>query len=213
MAQYDAIATKYDIIKTTAFNAVERHSFRTCVTPFLKPACTRNVLDLACGTGFYSAFLLEWGARSLTGVDVSQAMVDGAAARLLGSEHVTRVKYVQGDALAPKLFPVGNGEGEGNFDVVTGAWLLNYAGNADQLQAMFDTIALNLKPSGVFVGICMHPTNDVLSFANGVNASAWSSSDVRFAYDTKPLASGQGHIFDVVVTPAADDKPGMEGPD
>ncbi|KAM3541858.1 hypothetical protein ARSEF1564_005226 [Beauveria bassiana] len=211
MAQYDAIATKYDAIKTTAFNAVERHSFGTCVKPFLEPPRTKNVLDLACGTGFYSFCLLEWGARSLTGVDVSQVMVDAAAMRLQGSEHATRAKFIQGDGLAPKLFPAGNGEREGSFDVVTGAWFLNYASNADELRAMFDTIALNLKSGGVFVGICMHPTNDIFSFAKGVNTSAWFSSDVHYVYATKPLASGQGHVFDVIVTPAADAKPGTEG--
>ncbi|KAK2596223.1 hypothetical protein QQS21_006371 [Conoideocrella luteorostrata] len=211
MTQYDAIATKYDVIKNTAFNAVEQHSFRTCVTPFLEPTCTNNVLDLACGTGFYSFCLLEWGARSLTGVDVSQAMVDGAAVRLQGSKYAERATFIQGDGLAPKLFPVGIGEGEGSFDVVTGAWFLNYASDADQLRAMFDTIALNLRPSGVFVGICMYPTDDVSSFANGVNASAWSSSGVHYTYASNPIATGQGYGFKVIATPGDDAKLGMKG--
>ncbi|TQV98402.1 hypothetical protein V2A60_007854 [Cordyceps javanica] len=214
MAQYDTIGTSYDVIKTTAFNKLEQVSFRRNVEPLLHPPGTKTVLDLACGTGFYSQRLLEWGAASVVGVDVSSAMVEGAVERLRRTPYSDRSRFEQGDGMVPRRYDNqdGSGRGPGGFDVVTGTWFLNYAEDAQQLRLMFETVAANLKPSGgVFVGICLHPTDDLAAHAAGVNRSAWNRTGVHYVYDEAAMASGLGYRFKVVATPPASAPPGTRG--
>ncbi|MPY48256.1 class I SAM-dependent methyltransferase [Streptomyces acidicola] len=70
------------------------------------PARPADVLDLGCGTGSLSLLAAERGHR-VTGVDLSQAMVDRARTKLAGRAAV----FLVGDAATP---PVG----EERFDVV-----------------------------------------------------------------------------------------------
>lgn len=159
---------------------------QTSVQPLLQQAGTA-VLDLGCGTGFYSHLLLEWGAGDLIGVDISSSMVAGAEARLRQTQYAPKALFVQGDGLVPTCYS-RNGRG---FDVVTGAWFLNYAKDANQLVSMFRTISINLKSGGVFVGICLHPTDDVASFASGLDSSVWAKTGVSYQY-REELPDGEG---------------------
>lgn len=52
----------------------------------------------------------------------------------------------------------------GPFDVVFGAWLLNYAPSSKDLTEMFSNIALNLKEGGHFVAVCPPPRQDPAAF-------------------------------------------------
>jgi ubiquinone/menaquinone biosynthesis C-methylase UbiE len=70
------------------------------------PGRPGDVLDLGCGTGSLSLLAAEQGHR-VTGVDLSQAMIELARAKLAGRDAV----FLVGDAAAP---PVG----ERRFDVV-----------------------------------------------------------------------------------------------
>ncbi|MDN0195951.1 class I SAM-dependent methyltransferase [Streptomyces sp. S.PNR 29] len=70
------------------------------------PGRPSDVLDLGCGTGSLSLLAAEQGHR-VTGVDLSQAMIELARAKLAGRD----AAFLVGDAAAP---PVG----EQRFDVV-----------------------------------------------------------------------------------------------
>ncbi|MEW5357113.1 class I SAM-dependent methyltransferase [Streptomyces sp. 16-176A] len=70
------------------------------------PARPADVLDLGCGTGSLSLLAAEQGHR-VTGVDLSEAMIERARAKLAGRDAV----FLPGDAARP---PVG----ERRFDVV-----------------------------------------------------------------------------------------------
>lgn len=104
MSQYDNIGSDYNIIKTLPYNRLEQHNFRKTVQPFLSGSDT-SVIDFACGTGFYSSLLLSWGAPSLTGMDLSPAMVDGANARLASAVSSGSANFVVGDGFQPQLYP------------------------------------------------------------------------------------------------------------
>lgn len=209
MAQYDTIGTNYDVVKTTSFNKLERFNFYKNLKPLLSAPGSQAVLDLACGTGFYSRLLLEWGAGSVVGMDISLPMINGAVARLSKDEYASQARFVQGDGLIPRTY--GSEAGE-DFDLVTGAWFLNYSQNEAELKAMFETIAINLRPSGVFVGICLHPTDELESYAGGVNASAWAKTGVLFEYQSTPtVADGLGYEFKVTVPPPPGSQPSTEG--
>src|SRR5947207_2325510 len=91
----------------------------------LGPVAGADVLDLACGTGIYSRLLFQNGARRVTGVDRSSAMIEQARAL---TDPGLPVKYLLGDVAAlPRL---------GEFDVVNASFLLNYAEDRQQLAAM-----------------------------------------------------------------------------
>lgn len=206
MTQYDSIGTQYDIIKTTSFNKLEQFNFRKHVEPLIQAPGTR-VLDLACGTGFYSSLLLQWGARFLVGMDISPAMVNAAKARINKTDYRSQASFVQGDGLIPQSY---DGTSLASFDVVTGAWFLNYANSFEQLVSMFQTISMNLKPHGVFVGICPHPTNELQSFAYGSNNSAWAKTGVHYKYG-RELPSGDGYRLRVFGSSSDGSIPSTDG--
>ncbi|ELR09393.1 hypothetical protein GMDG_03957 [Pseudogymnoascus destructans 20631-21] len=79
--QYDPIQAPYDYIRTSTIALIEHDNVRTTLTPFIPNA---RVLELACGSGFYTYDLLKWGARSVVGVDISAVMMDKA--RSVGEE-------------------------------------------------------------------------------------------------------------------------------
>ena len=159
MAQYDTIGQQYALIKTLPQARLERENFQAAVAPFVDDA---HVLDLACGIGYYSNHLLGWGAKHVTGVDISETMVEGAKMNLKKWIDEGKFEARVGDGLNPQSY---HGEAD-KFDLATGAWFLNYAASCEELTKMFETISLNLKDDGVFVGITPHPTEDVGAFGD-----------------------------------------------
>jgi len=107
----------------------------------------KTVLDVACGEGFYTRMLRQRGAARVTGVDLSQGMID--LARTQESQHQLGIDYVVADAREfSQTEP---------FDLTVAAYLLNYASTPDELQAMCDGIARSLKPGGRFVTVNSNP--------------------------------------------------------
>lgn len=107
----------------------------------------KEVLDLACGEGFYSRQFKLRGALSVTGVDISSEMI--SLARESESQKPLGVAYHVADVLKLDLHH--------EYDVVCASYLLNYAKNADELQQMLHVIAKHLKPGGKFVTINSNP--------------------------------------------------------
>jgi toxoflavin synthase len=101
-----------------------------------------SILDLACGTGYYSKELRRRGATRVVGVDLSEEMI--RATRSQEEKAPLGVEYVLGDAGALKRL--------GDFDVVTGIHLLHYANSLEHLKGMCESISRNLKVGGRFVG-------------------------------------------------------------
>ncbi|OGM50697.1 methyltransferase [Aspergillus bombycis] len=101
-----------------------------------------EVLDLACGAGYWSRKSIDWGAKKVVGVDISKAMV--ASARLQARPDDPSEFHVV-DCIKP--FTIGT------FNLVLGIWLLNYAKNQTELLAMWQNIFCSLKPGGQFLGI------------------------------------------------------------
>ncbi|KAF7333848.1 putative methyltransferase-like protein [Mycena venus] len=176
-SQYDAIGSKYNVFKTFPVAAAESFSLETTLRPYLTTNQAPRVLDLACGTGYYSHKLLEWGAASVLGVDLSPAMVATAAASVTPAQEAAgSLSFRVGDALA-----LGNIPDEQPFDVVVGTWLLNYASTLPDMRAMFTTISANLREGGVFVGITPPQMGDDLdafvaaakAFADTEQAERW----------------------------------------
>lgn len=148
--QYDDIGTSYDEMKKLPVAFLERENVEAAIAPYIENA---TILDLACGTGYYSKAFLEWGAKSVVGVDISTAMIEAAQASTsnLGAE---RLSFRVADCSKPVQHE------RSPFDIVFGAWLLNYASSSTEMAGMFRNIAINVKDKGRFIGITPHPTDN-----------------------------------------------------
>jgi ubiquinone/menaquinone biosynthesis C-methylase UbiE len=106
-----------------------------------------TVLDVACGEGFYTRLLRQRGAARVTGVDLSQGMID--LARRQEAQQQLGITYLLGDACKLAF--------AAEYDLVVAAYLLNYAHNREELRAMCAGIARSLKPGGRFVTVNSNP--------------------------------------------------------
>ncbi|PZT70310.1 class I SAM-dependent methyltransferase [Streptomyces sp. SW4] len=101
----------------------------------------RSVLDLACGTGFYSREFKRRGAADVLGVDISGEMI--AAARGIEAREPLGVRYEVGDVA--ELPPLDR-----RFDIALAVQCLNYAEDIAVMERMCRNIHRNLKPGGEF---------------------------------------------------------------
>lgn len=141
---YDPIAEQYQRSKQQPWRTyLECHTLMELVGD---PAGLA-VLDVACGEGFYSRQVRQRGAARVTGVDLSQGMID--LARSQEERHRLGIDYVRGDARHLTDIPP--------HDLAVAAYLLNYSRDEDELQAMCDGVADRVKPGGRFVTVNCNP--------------------------------------------------------
>lgn len=141
---YDHIAEQYKRAKLIPWrHHVEQYS----LLKLLGDVTGKSVLDLACGEGHYTRMVKALGAARAVGVDISTKMIE--LARNSERENRLGVEYVVADARSIQ-FPDA-------FEVVLAAYLLNYARTPEELLAMFQGIARNLKPGGRFVTVNNNP--------------------------------------------------------
>jgi biotin carboxylase/2-polyprenyl-3-methyl-5-hydroxy-6-metoxy-1,4-benzoquinol methylase len=116
----------------------------------LGPVDGQDVLDLACGEGWYTRQIKQRGAARVMGADVADHMI--SMAKHANISHDLGIEYIEADAA--NLGKVGD------FDAVVATLLFHYAATEEQFRGMCDTIWKNLKPGGRFVGICLNPFAD-----------------------------------------------------
>lgn len=144
-AQYDAIGATYVGWKETPIPTyTEVPTVRKLLAGQIEG---RNVLDLACGTGYYSRLFKQWGASKVVGVDVSETMV--AAAREAEAKVPLGIEYRVADAAKLPVL--------GSFDLATATYLLHYAETAEAMRRMCRNIAANLKPGGLLMALLPEP--------------------------------------------------------
>lgn len=142
--QYDKIGANYENYKAQAkLPIVEKFTF----FKLLGNIQGKNILDLACGSGFYSRLLKEEGAAKVIGIDISEEMVNVACSKEnknpLGNEY--------------QVFDVAKMPHLGSFDLATAIYLLNYAQNKETLLQMLSNIRHNLADKGRFITITANP--------------------------------------------------------
>lgn len=117
----------------------------------------RDILELACGDGRISQLLMDRGARSVRGVDISDEMIQRAIAQNTDP---------QGKAVYPGLSFVVLDAGDETFtldkpvDLVAAMYLFHYASSKRALGQMCELISRNLKPGGRFVAFTLNPNYD-----------------------------------------------------
>ena len=165
--QYETIQASYDEIRKSSIALIERANVQQILAPFIKDA---RVLDLACGSGFYSCHFPKWGASNVVGVDVSPAMIEEARRAVSSPHSATTIDFRIADCSKPASY-----EG-GPFDVVFGAWLLNYAPDGKGMVEMFRNVSLNLREGGRFVAVTPPPTQDPAAFVEAERRARPSES-------------------------------------
>jgi SAM-dependent methyltransferase len=141
---YDLIVKEYQNSKTLPWRQyLEIHSFFKLAGDL----SGKLVLDLACGDGFYARLLKLRGAEYVEGVDLSQGMIDKA--KELEAENPLGIHYQKQDVLNLEL--------NQKYDLITAAYLLNYAQNSEELIQFCQVISKHLKPGGRFITINSNP--------------------------------------------------------
>lgn len=122
---------------------IEVYQYHTALIDPMVDIRGKHVLDLACGNGHNTHRYLAWAAESVTGMEISSAMLELARQDARNRDlPESRVRYVLGDATDPDLTVQG-----APFDIVTSSWLLNYASDTEMMTRMWMFIGRHLKPS------------------------------------------------------------------
>ncbi|WP_030257263.1 class I SAM-dependent methyltransferase [Streptomyces violens] len=108
----------------------------------------KSILDLACGTGFYSREFKRRGATDVFGVDISVEMI--AAAREIEQRDPLGARYEVGDVA--ELRPLDR-----RFDIAVGVQCLNYAEGIAAMERMCRNIHRSLVPGGEFFVLAQKP--------------------------------------------------------
>lgn len=106
-----------------------------------------DIIDLGCGEGYCARELMQRGAGSIFGVELSHAMVELACEQ--EQELNQGIHYEQGDVTQLRA------ESE-SFDLALGVFVFNYTSIA-QTQAAFAEAWRVLRPGGHFVFSVPHP--------------------------------------------------------
>ncbi|MHA7962342.1 class I SAM-dependent methyltransferase [Streptomyces sp. L500] len=143
--QYDGIGEAFEGFKSLPLT---RYGEVPSLLGMVGDVSGRSVLDLACGTGFYSREFKRRGAADVLGVDISEAMI--AAAREIERREPLGVRYEVGDVA--ELRPVGR-----RFDIAVAVQCLNYAEDIAAMKRMCRNIHRSLVPDGEFFVLAQKP--------------------------------------------------------
>ena len=125
----------------------DHHPFRTdmerySIVNWMEAIEGKRVLDLACGTGNYSRMFCRLGAREVTGVDSSQAMIASAIS------HTPEIMPVTYHTLAAEDYGRAI-----PYDLVFHAYLFNCASSLQKLNDFCRVIFQHLAVGGQMLGI------------------------------------------------------------
>jgi len=103
---FDQIAPRYDLLNRLMSLGMDRYWRRRAIQALLPGDAPGHVLDIGCGTGDVSLDLLHRNAGvTVTGIDLSEAMLARAVAKAERAGLAARVSFQVGDATALAFEP------------------------------------------------------------------------------------------------------------
>lgn len=96
-----------------------------------------NILEIGCGNGFYTNYLRQNGARSYTGVDITDVLFGQLRAKFPG------YNFVRKDVTADSL--------EGQFDLIVMMDVIQHVVNREKLLFALGHIRGCLRSNGIFI--------------------------------------------------------------
>jgi ubiquinone/menaquinone biosynthesis C-methylase UbiE len=144
----------YDRMRTHGIalaDALEEPAIRSLIPDI----AGKTILDLGCGTGVMSRWLMQEGAGSVTGVDISTRMLAKAKA-----DSLPGIKYIQSSAEDLDL-------PRASFDLIVSSLMFHYI---EDLPPVLAKIRSWLKPGGMLVFSTEHP---IYTAAQGAFKDQW----------------------------------------
>jgi ubiquinone/menaquinone biosynthesis C-methylase UbiE len=158
---YDLLAPKFDYTPFRTPDPV----LEAAVELLGPPRSFDSALDVCCGTGAAMRFLRPLARERVTGIDLSQGMLEEASRRLHGASGDARLEFVRGDALELPF--------EGGFDVVTSFGAFGHILEEDEPR-LVRGISRALRSGGRFLFVTSHPPSKLRPgfwLAKGFNAA------------------------------------------
>ncbi|MGJ0623332.1 class I SAM-dependent methyltransferase [Xenorhabdus bovienii] len=179
---YDPIAEHYNNFSDTA---PQRTLEMRTILNLAGEIQGKSVLDLACGTGFFTFEFKRLGASKIVGIDISENMI--AVAREEAKKSGENIEFHARDVSAMEM------ESFGKFDIIVAGWLFCNAASIEELEAMFRVVATHLKPSGKLVSYTIEPDFRL-------DNHDYSNYQVNFISET-PWKSGFRHEAEFITNP------------
>ena len=150
---FDSIAPAYDFMNRAMTLGIDIW-WRYLAVKRLKSIHPANILDVATGTGDFAIQLKEsLHPQHITGIDLSQGMLDEARRKIEQRGLQDVITFEQGDCMALPM-------ADGTFDAVTVAFGVR---NFEHLQQGYQEMARVLKPGGMLCVLELStPTNRLI---------------------------------------------------
>jgi len=182
---FEAYAAYYDLLYRDKDYARESAYVDGLIRRFAPAA--HDILELGCGTGAHAMQLAQCG-YALTGIDLSQAMVQRARIRNVPARG-TAPEFVQGDLRSYRS--------EHSFDVVLALFhVMSYQVTNTDLAAAMQTAAVHLRPGGLFVFDCWYGPG-VLTSPPETRVRRLQGDDVRITRIAEPVHHANANRVDV----------------
>lgn len=137
---FDTISDNYDGLNRVISFGIDV-KWRKRVVNLLKKKQPKNILDIATGTGDLAINLLKTGATNITGLDISQGMLDVGKKKVSALGMGNKIDMIIGDS---ENLPFQ----DNSFDAITVAFGVR---NFEDLNQGLSEIYRVLKPKGTFV--------------------------------------------------------------
>jgi len=161
MAEYDKIAKVYDDVEDKRI--CRKYGYDYTLLKVLGDLGGKKVLDLACGSGYFTRQIKLAGAEEVVGIDISEGMIK--VAEESEKESPLGIRYLVGDVI-----DLGKIK---EFDVVCGSFLLHYSKTKEDLSKMCKNAYKNLRNGEKFVTINNnpeHPLTEGVKYGSTVRA-------------------------------------------
>ncbi|MEO8192552.1 MAG: class I SAM-dependent methyltransferase [Gemmatimonadales bacterium] len=160
---------------------------------------TRSILEIGCGTGAHASELAGLG-YVVTGVDMSEGMLEAAEARRSGlpGDLASQLSFAQGDARTVRL--------DQQFDAVISLFhVMSYQTSNEDLSAAFETVRHHLRPGGVFVFDCWYGPAVIRQWPRATEKNL-SDDSIEVSRVARPAIHAGENVVDVSYTVVITDR-------
>jgi ubiquinone/menaquinone biosynthesis C-methylase UbiE len=157
-SDYSSLREKFDETDQDLFNALKAVGVKG-----------KEILDLGCGDGRYSLLLKEMGANHVTGLDVSQTMIDLAKKRAEGEMDID---FVVANAMQVPFK-------HERVDLIVSNFVVHYFSDS---KTLFKELSRLLKTNGSFIG-----TLNISDVDKGFEYLYNTNMPIRLGHDTESL--------------------------
>lgn len=165
---YDLILEKYD--EHEEYNPRKHILIKDQLTKTLGENFSGlSVLDLGCGSGFFSVLAKELGAEYVCGVDISQGQINLAKMK---ADHLgVDIDYKKGNIIDLQL--------DKKFDIVIAGFVFSYSENKEILKKEFHTAYNHLKQGGKLFAVVCNPENPTREEKILYRVTAMTKGDIK----------------------------------